>query len=147
MFKVIWNVVKQIFGVVLWVLSPLKRAVCGRKRKNSDTILPLTGHYPSVEGLSSMNGTADVNILLLNTVKHVLSCQSKIDKTEILITNGSTNKGQKYCRMLASATRKEYLKFVFKANALSYHLSLRSLFCLLKTGFTVVYSLQVKRTP
>ena len=89
MFKVIWNVVKQIFGVVLWVLSPLKRAVCGRKRKNSDTILPLTGHYPSVEGLSPMNGTADVNILLLNTVKQVLSSHLKIDKAEIVLTNGS----------------------------------------------------------
>ena len=60
MFKVIWNVVKQIFSVVFWILSPLKRLICGRKRKNSDTILPLTNHYPSVEGLSAMNGTSEV---------------------------------------------------------------------------------------
>lgn len=60
MFKVIWNIVKQIFSLILWLLSPLKRLICRRKRKNSDTILPLTSHYPSVEGLSSMNGTSEM---------------------------------------------------------------------------------------
>ncbi|KAK3086998.1 hypothetical protein FSP39_000166 [Pinctada imbricata] len=45
MIKVIWNIIKKIFGVIFLVLSPLKRLCCRRKRRNSDTILPLTNNY------------------------------------------------------------------------------------------------------
>lgn len=45
MIKVVWNVVKKIFGVVFCILSPLKRLICRRKRHSSDTVLPLVNHY------------------------------------------------------------------------------------------------------
>ena len=45
MIKVVWNIVKKIFGIFCIILSPLKRLWCRRKRRNSDTILPLTNHY------------------------------------------------------------------------------------------------------
>ncbi|XP_060603602.1 receptor-binding cancer antigen expressed on SiSo cells-like [Ruditapes philippinarum] len=63
MIKVIWNVIKKIFGVIFMIFSPLKRLWCRRKRRNSDPILPMSNHYPSVENLSShysMNGTGQV---------------------------------------------------------------------------------------
>ncbi|WAR16503.1 RCAS1-like protein [Mya arenaria] len=62
MIKVVWNVVKKIFSVIFLLLSPLKRLWCRRKRRTSDTILPLTNHYPSVENLnanySALNGSS-----------------------------------------------------------------------------------------
>ncbi|XP_053382226.1 receptor-binding cancer antigen expressed on SiSo cells-like [Mercenaria mercenaria] len=63
MIKVVWNVIKKIFGIICMIFSPLKRLWCRRKRRNSDPILPMTNHYPSVENLSShytMNGTGQV---------------------------------------------------------------------------------------
>lgn len=51
--KVVWNIIKKILSIFGLILSPLKRLICRRKRKNSDTILPLVNHYPSVENLSS----------------------------------------------------------------------------------------------
>ena len=36
----------------------------------------------------------------VDTVKPVLSGHSKIDKTKSLMTNGSLNEGQKYCRSI-----------------------------------------------
>ena len=39
-------------------------------------------------------------VRLSSTVKPVQNGHSKIDKTKILMTNGSLMKGQKYCRML-----------------------------------------------
>ena len=68
MIKVVWNVVKKIFGFVMLIFSPLKRLWCRRKRRTSDPILPISNHYPSVENLnvsySSMNGTGQVLYLL-----------------------------------------------------------------------------------
>ncbi|KAK3576949.1 hypothetical protein CHS0354_017624 [Potamilus streckersoni] len=52
MLKVVWNVVKKVFGIIFIVFSPLKRLVCRRKRRLSDTVLPLTNHYPTIETLS-----------------------------------------------------------------------------------------------
>lgn len=64
MIKVIWNIVKKIFGVVFLLLSPLKRLWCRRKRRTSDPILPIANHYPSVENLNAsytpVNGSAKV---------------------------------------------------------------------------------------
>lgn len=45
MLKAVWNVLKKIFGIIFIILSPLKRLICRRKRRNSDTLLPLTNHY------------------------------------------------------------------------------------------------------
>ncbi|XP_052235004.1 receptor-binding cancer antigen expressed on SiSo cells-like isoform X2 [Dreissena polymorpha] len=53
MFKVIWNIIKKIFGVLFLLCTPLKRLWCRRKRRTSDTILPLANHYPLVENLNS----------------------------------------------------------------------------------------------
>ena len=63
MLKVVWNIFKKVFGIFCVILSPLKRLWCrSRKRRDSDTILPLTNHYPSVENLNSNhNGTRQVN--------------------------------------------------------------------------------------
>ena len=66
MIKVLWNVIKKIFGIITIIFSPLKRLWCRRKRRNSDSILPMTNHYPSVENLSShysVNGTGQVPLL------------------------------------------------------------------------------------
>ncbi|KAL4218000.1 Receptor-binding cancer antigen [Mactra antiquata] len=65
MIKVIWNVIKKVFGIFSIILSPLKRLWCRRKRRNSDTILPMSNHYPSVENLAThypaVNGSSQVH--------------------------------------------------------------------------------------
>ncbi|XP_060069992.1 receptor-binding cancer antigen expressed on SiSo cells-like [Ylistrum balloti] len=45
MIKVVWNIIKKTFGFVLLICSPFKRLFCRRKRRTSDTVLPLTNHY------------------------------------------------------------------------------------------------------
>ena len=70
---------------------------------------------------------AGMNHWNINTVKPVLSRHSNIDKTKILMINGSLMKGQKYCRMLPVLSNilslKKHFLFIFE--------------WLLKTGFTV----------
>lgn len=60
MFKVVWNIVKKILGTIFVVLSPLKRLWCHRKRRTSDTILPLSNHYPPLDYLMPNDDTVDV---------------------------------------------------------------------------------------
>lgn len=64
MLKVVWNVIKKVFGLVMLLCSPVKRLWCRRKRRTSDPILPISNHYPSVENLNApyapMNGTGQV---------------------------------------------------------------------------------------
>ena len=77
-----------------------------------------------------------------NTVKPVLSGHSKRQKIGFQ-DRLSLNADQKYCRMLQGDAEcsKGSIPQYFRPS-LSYHLSLRSLFCLfqwpLKTGFTVI---------
>ncbi|XP_048729610.2 receptor-binding cancer antigen expressed on SiSo cells-like isoform X2 [Ostrea edulis] len=54
MVSVLWNVIKKIFGILLTILSPLKRLLCRRKRRTSDTILPLSNHYSIPGDFSQM---------------------------------------------------------------------------------------------
>ncbi|XP_061169402.1 receptor-binding cancer antigen expressed on SiSo cells-like [Saccostrea echinata] len=54
MLKVIWNVLKKIFSILLLILSPIKRLICGRKRRTSDTILPLSNHYSIPQDFNQM---------------------------------------------------------------------------------------------
>lgn len=54
MIKVIWNVIKKIFGILLTILSPLKRLICRRKRSTSDTILPMSNHYSIPQDFNQM---------------------------------------------------------------------------------------------
>ncbi|XP_062580197.1 receptor-binding cancer antigen expressed on SiSo cells-like isoform X2 [Saccostrea cucullata] len=54
MLKVIWNVIKKIVNILLLILSPIKRLICGRKRRTSDTILPLSNHYSIPKDFNQM---------------------------------------------------------------------------------------------
>lgn len=56
MLKVVWNIIKSIFSIIFRLLSPLKRLVCRRKRRDSDTILPLSNHYTIPEDFTSIPG-------------------------------------------------------------------------------------------
>lgn len=54
MFKVVWNIIKSIFCFIFHIFSPLKRLICRRKRRDSDTILPLTNHYTIPEDFTTI---------------------------------------------------------------------------------------------
>lgn len=56
MIKVIWNVIKSIFSFIFRIFSPLKRLYCRRKRRDSDTILPLANHYTIPEDFTTIPG-------------------------------------------------------------------------------------------
>lgn len=54
MFKVVWNIIKSIFSFIFRIFSPLKRLICRRKRRDSDTILPLANHYTIPEDFTTI---------------------------------------------------------------------------------------------
>lgn len=61
MLKVIWNVIKKIFGIFMMIISPLKRLLCRRKRRTSDTILPMSNHYSIPQDFNQMPANTEVS--------------------------------------------------------------------------------------
>lgn len=89
MMKVIWNVIKKIFGILLTILSPLKRLICRRKRRTSDTILPMSNHYSIPQDFNQMPANTEVSFIFLscNILSKFWMISLYFDRNLLLITD------------------------------------------------------------